>query len=129
MHAALRDLLLAGLLTIAPVLALATDTPNSLIATITEAPDASGRVGAQVTLTGLTTKHPTMVWPDGHDETMSKLIENETLLVLQFVGAAGSTDTVYVEKKYKRFVVVSVGVLFATKEAGTTVSVYRGVIK
>ena len=106
------------------------EDPNSLIGVIAEAPASSKWVGSEITFTGLVSAQPSVVWPDGYDERLSKVFENENLLVLQFVGAVGSTDTVYIEKKNKRFLVVSVGAMsIVVNKNSTTVSLYRGSIK
>ena len=113
-----------------PLLAQAQQDSNSLIGVFTEAPENQKIVGSQLTITGLATPEATMVWPDGYDTKLRKIFENTTLLVLQSVSAAGSTDTVYVETKNKRFLVVSVGAMaIVVKGRSTTVSQYRGYIK
>ena len=116
---------------------MATATPvhsaensNSLVGVFVEVPASSKWAGAQVTFTGLMSARPSVVWPDGSDERLSKVFENENLFVLQFVGSIGSTDTVYIEKKNKRFLVVSVGVFtIVANNKAATVGLYRGSIK
>ncbi|MGF6638397.1 hypothetical protein OKW38_000476 [Paraburkholderia sp. MM5496-R1] len=114
-----------------PQHSLAQPGQNSLIGVVTDAPSSSKWVGGQVTFTGITTAEPTVVWPDGFDEKLSKLFENENLIVLQFVSTAGGTDTFYIERKSKRFLVVSVGTLFAAylNNKSVSVSQYRGYIR
>ena len=109
----------------------AADELNSLIGVFTEVPASSKWKGAQVTFTGLASAQPSVVWPDGYDNRLTPIFENDSLLVLQFVGTAGSTDTAYIEKKNKRFTVVSVGAMAIPVGGPNTasVSVYRGAIK
>src|SRR5436190_10916808 len=94
-----------------PVSSIAQQETNSLIGVFTEASGSSKFTGAQVTITGLSTPEPPIVWPDGFDTKMKKIFENPNLIVLQSVGAAGSTDTLYIETKNKKFLVVSVGAM------------------
>jgi len=123
---AIASLVLAGVVS----LPLAAQELSSLIGVITEAADSPKVVGSQVTFTGLSGSESTMVWPDGYDRKLIKIYENPALLILQAVGTVGSTDTVYIEKKNKRFLVISVGAM-ATVVEGNSVSVsqYRGRVK
>ena len=107
----------------------AQEARNSLIGTITEAPDTPKIVGSQITFTGLAAKQVVMVWPDGYDTKLSKLFESPTLLVLQSVGTIGSTETVYIETRNKRFLVVSVGALAVPVGETVKLSQYRGSIR
>jgi hypothetical protein len=99
---------------------------NSLIGTITEAPDSPKSVGSQVTFTGLVGQEPVMVWPDEYDTKLSKVFESPSLLILQRVGAVGSIETVYIEVKNKRFLVVAVGALGVPAGSPLKVSQYCG---
>lgn len=129
MRAYLPTLVVCALLATATPVS-STEDPNSLIGVIVEAPVSSKWAGSQVTFTALASTQPSVVWPDGYDERLSKVFENENLLVLQFVGAVGSTDTVYIERKNKRFLIVSVGAMsIVANNNSTTVSLYRGNIK
>jgi hypothetical protein len=104
---------------------------NSLICVFTEAPASSASLkGSQFTVTGLSGPEATAVWPDGHDERLKKIFENENLIVLQMVSAWGSTDTVYLELKNKKFLVVSVGALTVVAPINKiSFGTYRGYIK
>lgn len=122
--------LLATLGSVAPVWSLAQQETNSLIGVFTEAPGSSKLVGGQVTITGLSTPEPTTVWPDGYDTKMKKIFENPNLIILQSVGAVGSTDTLYIETKNKRFLLVSVGAMAIVINGNSvTLSQYRGYLK
>jgi hypothetical protein len=129
----IATLLLGALLITVAFAETTMDSKNSLVGVITETSSTS-RVtpaGSQVTITSVTTDHPTVVWPDGIDAKMTKIFDNENLLVLQMISpTAGSTDTIYVEKKNKRFTVVSVGAFdIVIKKNSVGVSTIRGVIK
>jgi len=103
---------------------------NSLIGVFSEVPSSSKFKGAQVTFTGLNSSRVTVVWPDGHDEELTKIFENEYLIVLQFIAVIGSTDTIYVEKQNKRFLVMSVGAFTVVAPVNKlSVGIYRGYIK
>ena len=122
--------LLAALGSIGPFLSFAQQETNSLIGVFTEAPGSSKFVGGQVTITGLSTQEPTTVWPDGYDTKMKKIFANSNLIILQSVGAVGSTDTLYIETKNKRFLVVSVGAMAIVINGNpVTLSQYRGYLK
>ena len=128
----MRDISIAALfvaLTItAPVPLPAAE--NSLIGVFSEAPADSKFKGAQITFTGLNRSQVTVVWPDGHDEELTKIADSDHLLVLQYVTAIGSTDTIYVEKQNKRFLVVSVGAFAVLAPVNKlSVGIYRGYIK
>jgi hypothetical protein len=103
---------------------------TSIIGVFTEAAGSPKIIGAQLVVTGLATPEAMMVWPDGIDTKMKKIFENEFLVVLQSVGAVGSTDTLYVELQNKKFLVVSVGALAtAVKPNSVTLASYRGYFK
>ncbi len=128
----MRKMLLALLLvssSLHGLVARAADAANSLIGVLTDVPASSKWHGSQVTFTGLASAKPSVVWPDGYDTRLTPIFENDSLLVLQFVGLAGSTDTAYVERKNKRFTVVSVGALAIPVGSAVSVSIYRGTIK
>lgn len=103
---------------------------NNVIGVFTEAPASSKFTGAQLTITGLSTSEATVVWPDGYDTKMKKIFENSALVVLQSVAPIGSIDTIYIETKNKKFLVLSVGAMAAAVK-GNSVSVaqYRGYTK
>ena len=104
-------------------------TANSLVGVLTEVPAPSKWKGSQVTFTGLATSEPSIIWPDGFDSQLGKIFEDESLLVLQFVSVAGSTNTVYIEKKNRRFVLIDVSAMAVPIGKPAGVGVYRGVIK
>jgi hypothetical protein len=79
--------------------------------------------------TGLASSGPSVVWPDGYDKGLTRIFESESLLVLQSVGSAGSTDTAYLEKRNKRFTIVSVGAMAVPIGKSASVSIYRGTIR
>jgi hypothetical protein len=108
----------------------AADGPNSLIGVVTEAATSPKLVGAQITFTGLTGSQTTMVWPDGVDSKLTKIFDNGNLVIVQMVGGVGSTETAYLDKKNKRFTVVSVGAFhIPVDKESVTVGVYRGTLK
>lgn len=108
----------------------AAEGPNSLLGVVTEAPADSSFKNETVTFTGLTSNQATVVWPDGGDSKMTRIFDNGSLVVLQMVSTAGSTDTVYLDKLNKRFTVVSVGALrLPVDKASVGVSLYRGFLK
>ena len=103
---------------------------SSLVGVFTSAPDSPKTVGAQLTFTGLNGQEATMVWPDSYGKTMKKIFENQNLIILQSVGAVGSTDTVYLELKNKKFLVVSVGAMaIVLPGKSVTLSQYQGTLK
>jgi hypothetical protein len=115
---------------ITPISLMAQQESNSVIGVFTEVPDKSKIMGAQLTITGLSTLEPTMVWPDGYDTKTKKIFENPNLIILQSVGAVGSTDTIYIETKNKKFLVVSVGATTIVANGNSvSLSQYRGRIK
>jgi len=116
------------LLAIAAVGAMAQEQ-NTINGVFTESPDSPELVGAHLTITGLTSKHPTMVWPDGSDHKLKKLHQDPALSVLQSVGPTGGTDTVFLETHNQKFLIVSVGTTGVAKGHSATVSSYRGDIK
>ena len=121
---------LAVVASLTPVSSIAQQEANSLIGVFTEAPGSSKVMGTQLLITGLSTSEPTMVWSDGYDTKMKKIFENPNLIVLQSVGAVGSTDTLYIETKNRKFLVVSVGAMaIVTNGNSVTLSQYRGYIK
>jgi len=113
-----------------PALAWSIDGRNSLIGTVTESP-AKDKLSKQVTFVDLRTDHPVVVYPSGYDYKMTKVFESEDLIVLQFVAhITGSTDTIYIEKKALRFLIVTVGALEGVVESKPLpVETHRGVIK
>ena len=128
----MRKMLLAVLLvgsSLHGLVATAADARNSLIGVLTDVPASSKWQGAEVTFTGLASGQPSVVWPDGYDTRLTAIFENDSLLVLQFVGLAGSTDTAYIETKNKKFTVVSVGALSIPVGSGASIRIYRGTIK
>ncbi len=102
---------------------------NTVNGVFTESPDNAKLVGAHLTITGLTGKRATMVWPDGSDRKLKKLHQDSALSVLQSVGPTGGTDTVYLETNNKKFLVVSVGTSGVAKGTSASVTSYRGDIK
>ena len=115
---------------VVPLLAEAQPDSDSLIGIFNEVTSGYIVVGSQLTITGLTTPETTMVWPDGYDTKLRKIFENPNLIILQSVSTVGSTDTVYIETKNKKFLVVSVGTIaIVSKGKSTTVAQYRGYIK
>ena len=126
----LRNLIFVIALVTAPALSLAQELQNSLLGVFTEAPNSTKLIGSQITFVGLSGQEARMVWPDGYDTKLYKIFENPNLVVLQSVGAVGSTDTVYIERKNKRFLVVSVGAMeIVVNGKPVAVSLYRGNIK
>ena len=121
---------LAVIASVSPALSIAQQEADRLLGVFTAAPASSKVMGTQLTIIGLSTAEPIMVWPDGYDKKMKKIFENPNLIVLQSVGAVGSTDTMYIETKNKKFLVVSVGAM-ATAMIGksVTLSQYRGDIR
>jgi hypothetical protein len=113
-----------------PALAGTIDGRNSLIGTVTDSPDKD-KLNKQVTFVDLSTDHPVVVYPSGYDYKMTTVFENEDLIVLQFVAdTTGSTDTIYIEKKARRFLIVTVGALEGVVESKPfPVETHRGVIK
>ena len=108
----------------------ATEGPNSLIGVVTDAATNTKLVGAQITVTGLSGNQATLVWPDGVDSKMTKIFDNGTLVIVQMVGGVGSTETAYLDKKNKRFTIVSVGAFhIPVDKESVSVSVYRGTLK
>jgi hypothetical protein len=121
---------LAAIAGATPLSSIAQQETNSLIGVFTEAPGSPKIIGAQLTITGLFTPEPTVVWPDGYDKRMKKIFDNQNLIVLQSVGAVGSTDTLYIEIKNKKFLVVSIGAMaIVINGKSVTLSQYRGYIK
>ena len=121
---------LAAIAGVTPTPSMAQQELNSLIGVFTEIPGRSKVMGAQLTITGLSTVEPTVVWLDGYDKKMKKIFENPNLIVLQFVSAIGSTDTLYIETKNKKFLFVSVGAMAIVVNGNSvTLSQYRGYIK
>ena len=130
MHTSMRNILLVALLFSPICFSQAAEEPNSLLGVFTEAPDYSKFKGAQMTVTGLNSSHPVVVWPDGYDSKMTTIFDNETLVILQFVASLGSTETIYIEKKNKKFVVVAAAAFTAVlPSGGVKISTYSGFIK
>jgi hypothetical protein len=127
----LRSVCIAIVLLLAvPVLAQPFDGGKSLIGTVTDSPDKA-KLNQQVTFAGLSTSHPVVIYPSGYDYKMTTVFENEDLIVLQFIAdITGSTDTIYIEKKAHRFLIVTVGALEGVVEnKPLPVKTHRGVIK
>jgi hypothetical protein len=120
---------IALLLTV-PALAESIDGRNSLIGMVTDSPDKD-KLDKQFTFVDLNKDHPVVVYPSGYDYKMTKVFENEDLIVLQFVAdITGSTDTIYIEKKARRFLIVTVGALEGVVESKPLpVETHRGVIR
>lgn len=124
------NLLLVATFISLPLTIRAAHAGNNVIGVFTEASSKSKFVGAQLTITGLDTQEVTVVWPDGYDTKMKKIFENPALVVLQSIAPVGSTDTIYIEAKNKKFLVISVGAMAAAvKGNSVSVSQYRGIIK
>lgn len=121
----MKRIALGCLLAIAAVGAMAQEQ-NTVNGVFTESPDNPKMVGAHLTITGLTSKRATMVWPDGSDRKLKKLHQDAALSVLQSVGLTGGTETVYIETSNKKFLVVSVGTTGVAKGRSATVTSYRG---
>lgn len=85
--------------------------------------------GGKVIFTGLDGTRPVMIWRDGIESILTKIHSSPELLVLQSVGVTGSTDTVYIEPKAKRFLVVSVGVMAVPVGSGVKLTQYSGVMR
>ena len=113
-----------------PALAGSMDDRSSLIGTVTDSPDKD-KLSKQVTFVDLRTDHPVVVYPSGYDYKMKRVFENEDLLVLQFVAdITGSTDTIYIEKNARRFLIVTVSALEGVVESkALPVKTHRGIIK
>ena len=124
----MKRIALGCLLAIAAVGAMAQEQ-NTVNGVFTESPDNPKLVGAHLTITGLTSKHPTMVWPDGSDRKLKKLHQEPALSVLQSVGPTGGTDTVYLETHNNKFLVVSVGTAGVAKGHSASVTSCRGDLK
>jgi hypothetical protein len=123
-------LIAASALLLGATLLYAADGQNSLIGVVTDAATSPTMVGAQITFTGLTDNQATMVWPDGVDSKLTKIFDNGSLVIVQRVGGVGSMDTAYLDKKNKRFTVVSVGAFrIPVYNESVSVSVYRGTLK
>jgi hypothetical protein len=109
------------------------DERNSLIGLITESGSPKFiKVGAQVTFTDLKTDSPTVVWPDSGDSKTTKIFENENLVIIQAVSPVGSTETIYLEKKNRRFTAIAVGafsIVDKSKAVGVSSTTYRGVFR
>ena len=124
--------LLILILLAASILARGQVTPelSSVVGVFTSAPESSKTVGTQLTFTGLNRPEVTMIWPDGIGKTMKKIFENRNLIILQSVGAIGSTETAYLEIINKRFLIVSVGAFeIVLPNKSVTLSQYQGAIK
>jgi hypothetical protein len=102
---------------------------NSIIGTITDPKGSSSYFNGQITFTGLEGAHPTVVMPDGTDKKLTKLFESPDLITLQSVSLAGGTDTYYIEKKNKRFTLVSVGTMEVLIKKSVSVGLYHGQIR
>ena len=102
---------------------------NSVIATIEEAApldQAMAKVGDHVTITGLDSKVATWVWPISIDQKMTKIGDNNVLMVFQFVSGIGSTDTLYLDKVNKKFLLVSVSTVLNSSGKPMSFWQYRG---
>ena len=121
----MKRIALGCLLAIAAVGAMAQEQ-NTVSGVFTESPDNPKLVGAHLTITGLASKHPTMVWPDGSDHKLKKVHHDPALSVLQSVGPTGGTETIYIETNNKKFLVVSVGTTGVAKGRSATLTSYRG---
>jgi len=106
------------------------DGRENLIGMVTDSPDKD-KLDKQVTFVDLSKDHPVVIYPSGYDFKMTKVFENEDLIVLQFVSyITGSADTIYIEKKARRFLIVTVGALEGVIESKPLpVETHRGVIK
>ena len=124
----MKRIALGCLLAIAAVGALAQEQ-NTVNGVFTESLDNPKLVGAHLTITGLTSKRATMVWPDGSDRKLKKLHQDAALSVLQSVGPTGGTDTVFLETGNKKFLIVSVGTTGVSTGRSASVTSYRGDIK
>lgn len=129
----MKQILLRSLFALALAIAysrVAAQDVNNIIAVFTDVPGGSKFKNAQLTVTGLKTSDPVVVWPDGIDSKMKKIFENPNLIVLQYVAGLGSTETIYLEMKNKKFLVVSVGAMsIVLPNHSTTLALYRGFIK
>jgi len=122
--------IILALLFAVPALAESIDSRNSLIGIVKDSPDKD-KLNKQVTFVELNSDHPVVVYPSGYDYKMKKVFENEDLIVLQFIAIiTGSTDTIYIEKKARRFLIITVGALEGVVEnKALPVKIYRGILK
>lgn len=87
-------------------------------------------LGSTITFLGLSEKKVSVTWPDGYSATLEKLHEDQNIVVLQRLAPVGSTETVYIEKKSRRFLAISVGVLRVSLPNGHVgLTTYEGYLK
>lgn len=93
-------------------------------------PDNPKLVGAQLTATWLSASEARIAWPAGVSTSMTKLHEHANLVILQSIGAIGSTSTLYIESRKKRFILLEVGALSLPSAGGELrLATYRGQLK
>ena len=84
------------------------------------------KIGSQFVWANIGTKHPFVTFPSGFGYEITKVYEDEELIVLFFVSAVGSTETHYINKKIKQFTLIEVGPLESMK--GYVPSVTHGTL-
>jgi hypothetical protein len=83
--------------------------PDALTCTI-EASSNPGDIGRKISLNGLMTASPVVVFENHIRSSMAKLFESDKILVVQLVAAvSGSVDTIVIDKATGRFAHTAAG--------------------